>query len=199
MNIQNTAFTCAPVTMNPLAASYCKIYGVTYQFSYSKVNEKHLVNCFILKRSIFNKRNNCTSIYSRTPLIRTLVIRTADNPDRIVPSSKFVENSIKITFLEITGYQMKYSTVLWLIELQIRRVRKVQTRVHTVNSNSRTANCRCRQFLKNNPIIRNFCLSEWLAALFNPENWVLLYIQLLCYFTALCLVDLILLRMASRK
>jgi len=31
----------------------------------------------------------------------------------------------KLTCLEITCYQMKYSTVLWLLELQIRRGLKV--------------------------------------------------------------------------
>ena len=53
----------------------------------------------------------------------------AGYPDRLGPSSKFVENSIKLIFLEITGYPIKYSTVLWLPELQIRRGRKVQTQV----------------------------------------------------------------------
>jgi len=62
---------------------------------------------------------------SRTPLIRTLVIRNADYPDQLGPSSKFVENSAKLTFLEITGYQIKYSTVLGLVELQMSRGREV--------------------------------------------------------------------------
>jgi hypothetical protein len=38
---------------------------------------------------------------------------------------KFVENSKKLTCLEITGYQTKYSTVLWLLELQNSHGRKV--------------------------------------------------------------------------
>ena len=38
---------------------------------------------------------------------------------------EFVENSTKLTCLEITGYAIKYSTALWLPELQIRRGRKV--------------------------------------------------------------------------
>ena len=37
-------------------------------------------------------------------------------PDRLGPSRKFVENSTKLTCLEITGYRIKYSTVLWLLE-----------------------------------------------------------------------------------
>jgi hypothetical protein len=109
--------------MNPLAVVYRTIHGVMHQFPYRKVNEKHLeimLNCFILIRSIFNKLNNCTVIYSRTPLIRN-----ADYPDRLSPSRKFVENSTKLTCLEIIGYRIKYSTVLRLLELQIGRGRKV--------------------------------------------------------------------------
>ena len=58
-------------------------------------------------------------MYSRTPLIRSLAIRIANYPDRFGPSDKSVVNSTKLTCLEITGYQIKYSTVLWLLELQI--------------------------------------------------------------------------------
>jgi len=61
----------------------------------------------------------------RTPLIRTVVIRTSNYPDRLGPSGKFVENSTELTCPEITGYRIKYSTVLWLLELQIRHGRKV--------------------------------------------------------------------------
>ena len=64
-------------------------------------------------------------IYSKTPLIRTLVIRMANYPFRFSPSRKFVEISAKLTCPEITGYRIKYSTVLWLLELLIRRRLKV--------------------------------------------------------------------------
>jgi len=64
--------------------------------------------------------------YSRTPLIRTLVIRIANYPDPLGSlGKKFIENSTKINCLEIIGIRIKYSTVLWLLELQIRRDRKV--------------------------------------------------------------------------
>jgi len=63
--------------------------------------------------------------YSRTPLIRKLVIRIANYADRLGPSGKFEQNSTKLTCLYITCYRIKYSTVLWLLELQIRRDRKV--------------------------------------------------------------------------
>jgi len=45
--------------------------------------------------------------YSRTSLIRPLVIRIANYPDRLGPSGKFIKNSTKLTFLEITGYRIK--------------------------------------------------------------------------------------------
>ena len=54
-----------------------------------------------------------------------LVIQIASYPDQLGPLGKFVENSTKLTCLEITGYQIKYSTVLWLLELQIRLGEKV--------------------------------------------------------------------------
>jgi len=90
--------------------------------------------------------------YSRTPLIRALVIPVADYPDRLGPSRKLVENSTKPIFFEIPDYRIRYSTVLWLLELQIRRGRKVYTQVHTVNSNSGTSNCKCSQFSKGEKI-----------------------------------------------
>ena len=65
------------------------------------------------------------SIYSRTQLILTLVMCKAHYPDRLGLSGKFVENSTKLTCLEMTGFRIKYSTVLWLLELQISRGRKV--------------------------------------------------------------------------
>ena len=55
--------------------------------------------------------------HSRTP--------NAGYPDRLGPSAKFVEDSTKLTCLENTGYGIKNSTVLWLLQLQIRRGRKV--------------------------------------------------------------------------
>ena len=45
--------------------------------------------------------------------------------DRLGPSDKSVAIATKLTCLETTGYRIKYSTVLWLLELQIRRGGKV--------------------------------------------------------------------------
>jgi hypothetical protein len=64
-------------------------------------------------------------MYGRTPSFRTLVIRIVDYPNRFGPSDQFVENSTKQTCHEITGYRIKYSRVLWLLEFQIRRGRKL--------------------------------------------------------------------------
>ena len=63
--------------------------------------------------------------YSITPPIRKLVIQLSNYPDQLGSSDKFVENSTKFTCLEITGYRIKYSTVLWFLELQVKRGRKV--------------------------------------------------------------------------
>jgi hypothetical protein len=76
-----------------------------------------------------------------------------------------------ITFLEITGYWIKYSTLLWLIELQIRRGRKVETQLYAVNSNSRASNCQFSLFSKKNPVIRMFCIAGWLAVPVIPDKW----------------------------
>jgi hypothetical protein len=54
----------------------------------------------------------------------------------------------KLTCLEITGYRIKYNTVLRLLELQIRRGRKCEMQVRTVNSKSRTSNRQCGLFSK---------------------------------------------------
>jgi hypothetical protein len=107
--------------------------------------------------------------YNRTPLTRTLVIRITNYANRLGPSSKFVENSTKLTCLEITGYWI--CTVLWLLELRIRRDPKTDMQVHKVNSNSRNPNCQFSLFSKKNPIIRIFCVSEWLVVTNNPDKW----------------------------
>ena len=74
--------------------------------------------CWAIVRSAFYT-------YSRTPIILKSVIRLANYPDRLGPSGSFVENSTKLTCHEITGYRIKYSTVLWLIELHNRSGRNV--------------------------------------------------------------------------
>jgi hypothetical protein len=63
-----------------------------------------LIRCIDVRSSVMQ--------YSRTPLIRKLVIRIADYPNRLGRAGKSVQNSIKLTCLEITGYQIKYSAVL---------------------------------------------------------------------------------------
>ena len=68
-----------------------------------------------------------------TYIITNLLIQLRQNStypnagyaDRVGPSGNTVENSTTLTCLEITGYRIKYSAVLWLLELQIRRSREV--------------------------------------------------------------------------
>ena len=73
----------------------------------------------------FRTEKNPILTERRFPLIRTLVARISRYPDRLGPPCKTVENSTKLTCLEITSYRIQYSTVLWLIELQTRRGRRV--------------------------------------------------------------------------
>jgi hypothetical protein len=54
-----------------------------------------------------------------------LVIHIANYLDQHGLLGKLFENSTKLTRLEIVCYQIKYSKVLWLPELQIRRGPKV--------------------------------------------------------------------------
>ena len=51
------------------------------------------------------------SYYSRIPLIRTMVIRIKNYPDRFGPSGKFVENCTEQSRLKVTGFRIKYCTV----------------------------------------------------------------------------------------
>jgi hypothetical protein len=57
-------------------------------------------------------QNSAGCTYRRTPHIRPLDIRIANYPDRLGPSRKYVDNSTKLTCLEITGYQIKYGSVM---------------------------------------------------------------------------------------
>jgi len=54
-----------------------------------------------------------------------MVILIANYPDRLGLSGQFVEYSTQLSCLEVNGYRIKYSAVLWLPQLQIRRGRKV--------------------------------------------------------------------------
>jgi len=107
--------------------------------------------------------------YSRTPFTWTLVIWIAKYPDWTGQLGKSVNNSTELTCLEITSYQIKYRTVLWLLKLPIRRDREVLMHVHTVHNNSQTSNCQCSLFSKKNPIIQIFYIAGWLT---NPFNSV---------------------------
>jgi hypothetical protein len=67
----------------------------------------------------FEVVHSCVFQYSRTSLLQALAIWFASYVDWLVPLGKFVENSTKLTCLDIAGYQIKYSTVLWLLDLQL--------------------------------------------------------------------------------
>jgi hypothetical protein len=102
--------------------------------------------------------------YSRNPCFWF-----ANYPDPLGPASTFIDNYTKKIYLEITGYQITYSTVLWFLELQIRCGQNDETQIHTVNSNSQTSNCQCSQFSNKSPIIWIFCTSARLTIPINLD------------------------------
>jgi len=56
-------------------------------------------------------------LYSRIPFIHKLVMQIAIVWISLALRVNFFYNSTKLPCLEITSYQIKYSTVLWLLEL----------------------------------------------------------------------------------
>jgi hypothetical protein len=133
------------------------------------------LKCAVNKGNRVPCRLKCN--YSKTWFNRTLVVQIANYPDLLGPSGIFVDNSTKPTCLEITSYRIKYSTVLWLLELQIRGGQKVQTQVHTANSNSLISNYQCRLFLKRKFQLSGFSayLDDWAFQLIRISG-VILYI-----------------------
>jgi hypothetical protein len=152
-------------------AAYCEF---VHEYSVIILREDNLFsNCSIhrFSRSALSSELTSICIWSLQHELQVQQYPDAGYPDRLGSSGKSVENSTKLTCLEISEYRIKYSTLLWLLELQIRYGRKVETQIHTVNSNSRASNCQCSQFSKKHPIIRIFCISEWLAVPVNPDKW----------------------------
>jgi len=89
-------------------------------------------------------------------------------PDRLGPSGKFVENSTKLSCLEIIGYRIKHVTVLRLLELQIRRNRKVYAHVRTAEL--QTANV--AHFQRKNQLsgFSAYRDGTWHTVLMNPDK-----------------------------
>jgi hypothetical protein len=78
------------------------------------VSNQRLYACVLMHVTLNPK---CVAVIlssRRTDDSRTPLIWISNYPDRLGPSVRFVENSAKLTSLEIAGYLIKYSTVLWL-------------------------------------------------------------------------------------
>ena len=74
-------------------------------------NRMNVLQCAVLMNWLMNS----------LPELHIHVQQNSNYPDRLGPSDKFVQNATKLPCLEITGYRIKYSAVLWLLELRIRR------------------------------------------------------------------------------
>ena len=89
------------------------------------ISARRLVTTITVDRSLGDLINNRLIRCQISIVQYNSVYPDAGYPDRLSPSSKYVENSTKLTCLELIGYRIQYSTVSWLLELQTRRVRKV--------------------------------------------------------------------------
>jgi len=67
---------------------------------------------YLLNKSTVVTKTAYIFKYSRTPLIRTLVIQIANCADRLGPSVKSVENSTELSCLEITSYRIKCQYII---------------------------------------------------------------------------------------
>jgi hypothetical protein len=101
------------VTMKGLLLSILSVSFFLNKTSYSSIHTSPVQRAH-LSTNIYTWWRK--KIYSRTLIIRSLVIRITNCPDRLDPTGKFVKHSTKLTCLEIAGYWIKYSTVLWLLE-----------------------------------------------------------------------------------
>ena len=135
----------------------------------SPQQHKQLLNIADQQRNYPDEMSICANaINSTTPLIRALVIRIANYPDRLRRQGKSVQNSTKLT--RPGNYrlsdQVQYSVMASRTPNQA-----WSTQVHTVNSNIRTSKIKCSLFSKKNPIIRILYTSGWLAIPINRCKW----------------------------
>ena len=120
VHIHTCAYTymCIHIRVHTHTCAYTSRISTDFCVHVNRIKDVWQSKVLPLTGNVFSK-------YSRTPFIRKLVIRIPNYPDRLGSSDKFVDNSPKLKCLEMTGYLIKYYKVLWLIELHIRRGRKV--------------------------------------------------------------------------
>jgi hypothetical protein len=75
----------------------------------------HSMSCVMVFQEHLIYLNTIELHLSGSPIIRI----------GLAHSGNFVENSTKNNLFETISYRIKYGTVVWLLELQIRRRRKV--------------------------------------------------------------------------
>ena len=112
--------------------------------------------------------------YGRTPLIRTLVIRIADYPDRLGPSGR-IFLAVKVLHLFFYGLNVSPSCQIHLRNYVIMFYLHVNKYVASSGPFTeiffplQTANV--AYFKRKYPIIRIFCMSGWFALPVNPDKW----------------------------
>jgi len=88
-----------------------------------------------------NRKSCNISKYSRTPLIQMPVFQIG-----LALRAYLLRNLQNYLALKLPVIWSSTVQCYWLLKLQIRRSRKVQIQVHTLNSNSWTSNCPCSLF-----------------------------------------------------
>jgi hypothetical protein len=98
-----------------------KLHGTHYLLVYADDNilggSVRTINKNSEALAAANKEARLEIYANKTKYNRTPHFWISNYPDPPGPASTFVDNSTKKIYLEITGYQITYSTVLWLLEL----------------------------------------------------------------------------------
>ena len=115
--------------------------------------------------------------YSGTPLIRTLVIRIANYPERLGPSDEhFLTVTVFAYFCGLNDspncqiHIPNYVLMLYLYVIYIYIYIYICSLKQPFVEYFSTSNCQRSLFSKKNQIIRIFCISGWLAVPINAKK-----------------------------
>ena len=131
-NLMGRSITAPPTVLSPAVFFHLSHSALTPLRENSvrlvsvAISSFTLPKLYLKLRELKCRKSGCTCMYVRTYMPTYIHTYThthththiqqnsnypdADYPDLLGPSGKFVENSTKLTFLEITGYRVKYST-----------------------------------------------------------------------------------------
>ena len=120
------------------------------------------------------KSRSLRTLYSRTPLIRTLVIRVASYPNRLGPSGEHFRTLIVLHLLWLKFFpncQIHIRNYVLIFYLYVNKYLVQSSRLQKFFP---LQNVNIAYFQKKNPLIRILCISGWLAVPINPDKCSLL-------------------------